>query len=541
MPFESTRKDALGTHLRRVLEENESQATTSTKFETMKAGEILEKFKRGSINLFPPYHRRFVVSKEKLTKIIRSVYLKLPCGQLVLNQVDNSDPEVADKTVINVIDGKQRMCAILLFMMGVFPVDFLDGQGLRMFCNPDSKDPVGFKIIRKDILKKDVTKNGQYASKAFLKKFFLEFATAIKSHEREVTRIKKDPEQKLGFFDAEDRYQFMQAVFATQTLVNYSPEAERLVGFVTSTSFSTCTPGEAFRLLPDRLSTTIQKPEISEPFEKIVKAARLPKDRCEDYYHLVRMVLLLIRRTTIKSSSKQYDLLSKMLEDHSEPLPTSSENALIGLLRAFADVLTAENSTLCVRWDIDECIVWLGVMHHLFWDDLRQLTAINEYVPAESLSVEMAEASLWYYRSFCGRIPKGEAKDGGATAVERQLNYLSDCNLTDEWSMAKDAYDLRNRCNVVLQALARDPTPSLQAARLQERGLELDDAASSRGVFWQMSEKAEEMELQGGIEMGMGEGMADGPAFKRARMDGDAQAPHPEMAFEGNQQLGDWS
>ena len=31
-------------------------------------------------------------------------------------------------------------------MMGVFPVDFLDGNGLRMYCNPESKDPVGFKV-----------------------------------------------------------------------------------------------------------------------------------------------------------------------------------------------------------------------------------------------------------------------------------------------------------------------------------------------------------------------------------------------------------
>lgn len=87
MPFESTRKDALGTHMRRVLEENDAQATTMSKFETYKAGELLEKFKRGTINLFPSYHRRFVVGKDKLTKIIRSMALKLPCGQIILNQV----------------------------------------------------------------------------------------------------------------------------------------------------------------------------------------------------------------------------------------------------------------------------------------------------------------------------------------------------------------------------------------------------------------------------------------------------------------------
>ena len=108
-----------------------------------------EAHKLGKYNYSPPYQRRSIWTDEKKSFLIDSILKNYPMPPIFLHQKID---DVTGNTVYDVIDGKQRLMAILDFIDGKIPsIEEYDGDGVespvagKFFFELDGKDLAVYK------------------------------------------------------------------------------------------------------------------------------------------------------------------------------------------------------------------------------------------------------------------------------------------------------------------------------------------------------------------------------------------------------------
>lgn len=84
--------------------------------QTWSIAEIYQKIKEGKLILDPDYQRRAIWGNDKMTAFIESLYMEIMIPPIYVVEIPGED--ILDETKYEVVDGKQRLTAIMNFIKG---------------------------------------------------------------------------------------------------------------------------------------------------------------------------------------------------------------------------------------------------------------------------------------------------------------------------------------------------------------------------------------------------------------------------------------
>ena len=86
--------------------------------QTWSISEIYQKIKEGKLVLDPDYQRRAIWNNDKKTAFIESLYMEIMIPPIYVVEIPSED--ILEETKYEVVDGKQRLTAIMDFIKGTW-------------------------------------------------------------------------------------------------------------------------------------------------------------------------------------------------------------------------------------------------------------------------------------------------------------------------------------------------------------------------------------------------------------------------------------